>query len=132
METHVLLTSDPIVPAPPPVGLGAGAWTEFHGLVRGEEDGGLIDALEYEAYPGMAEREIHRLLAELGREHVCLLVAVCHRVGRIPVGEAAIHVGIASRHRAEGFAFLAAFMDRLKQDVPIWKRRAIPAGSSEP
>jgi len=45
----------------------------------------------------------------------------------VSAGEAAIYVGIASAHRAEGFALLAAFMDRLKQDVPIWKRRGLPA-----
>ena len=49
-----------------------------------------------------------------------------HRVGIIPVGETAIYVGVASPHRAEAIALLAEFMDRLKQDVPIWKRRALP------
>ena len=47
-----------------------------------------------------------------------------HRVGIIPVGETAIYVGVASPHRGEAIALLAEFMDRLKQDVPIWKRRA--------
>ena len=51
---------------------------------------------------------------------------VIHRVGVIPVGETAIYVGVASPHRGEAIALLAEFMDRLKQDVPIWKRRALP------
>jgi molybdopterin molybdotransferase len=50
---------------------------------------------------------------------------VIHRIGVVPVGEAAIYVGIAGRHRAEAFALLGEFMDRLKKDVPIWKLRAI-------
>jgi molybdopterin molybdotransferase len=66
------------------------------------------------------------LLTELSAQYPCLSACVIHRVGVVPVGEAAIYVGIASAHRAEGFALLAAFMDRLKQDVPIWKRRALP------
>lgn len=99
-----------------------GAWVEFRGIVRGEENGKVIAALEYEAYPEMAVREMRRLLTELSAIHPCLAAQVIHRVGLIPVGEAAIYVGIAARHRAEGFALLAAFMDRLKQDVPIWKR----------
>jgi molybdopterin synthase catalytic subunit len=41
------------------------------------------------------------------------------------VGEAAIYVGVAGKHRAEAFTLLMDFMDRLKQDVPIWKRRAL-------
>ncbi len=48
-----------------------------------------------------------------------------HRIGVIPVGETAIYVGVASPHRGEAIALLAEFMDRLKQDVPIWKRRAL-------
>lgn len=126
MQIHVQLTTEPIpavVTAPPDTG--AGAWTEFRGLVRDAEDGRRILALEYEAYPGMAEREIRRLLEELSVQHPCLLASVIHRLGVIPVGEAAIHVGVASRHRAEGFGLLAAFMDRLKQDVPIWKCRVV-------
>jgi molybdopterin synthase catalytic subunit len=126
MHLCVQLTTEPI-PDPPsrPEVAGAGAWTEFRGVVRGEEDGRSIVALEYEAYPGMAEREMRRIIHALAVQHPCLAMVVTHRIGIVPAGEAAIYVGIASRHRAEGFAMLAAFMDRLKQDVPLWKRRAL-------
>jgi molybdopterin synthase catalytic subunit len=70
----------------------------------------------------MALREMRRLAGELGREHGCLHIRVVHRLGRVPVGATALYVGVASRHRQEGLAFLAAFIDRLKQEVPIWKR----------
>ena len=128
MEIIVQLTDQPIVASmAPPAELGnVGAWTEFRGLVRGEEHGQPIRALEYEAYPAMAEREMRRLLGELSTKHPCLGARVIHRVGIVPVGEAAIYVGIASAHRAEGFALLAGLMDRLKEGVPIWKRRALP------
>ena len=59
-------------------------------------------------------------------KYPCLAAKVIHRIGIIPVGETAIYVGIASPHRAEAIALLDEFMDRLKQDVPIWKRRALP------
>ena len=129
MEIIVQLTDQPIAASmAPPAEVGnVGAWTEFRGVVRGEEDGQPIRALEYEAYPGMAEGEVRRLLGELSARHPCQSVRVIHRVGIVSIGEAAIYVGIASAHRAEGFALLAAFMDRLKQDVPICKRRALPA-----
>jgi molybdopterin molybdotransferase len=94
-------------------------------VVRGEENGQPIAALEYEAYSPMAEREMRRIIEETARHQPCRFVRVIHRIGVIPVGEAAIYVGVAGRHRAEAFALLAEFMDRLKQDVPIWKRRAI-------
>jgi molybdopterin molybdotransferase len=127
MEITVQLTSAPITEKISPSKSGvAGAWAEFRGLVRGEENGGPIAALEYEAYPEMAEREIRRLLAEISVKHPCLAAKVIHRIGVVPVGETAIYVGVAAKHRVAAFALLAEFMDRLKQDVPIWKRRALP------
>jgi molybdopterin molybdotransferase len=107
----------------------AGAWLEFRGIIRGEEGGQKISALEYEAYPEMAAREIRRLLQEISARHPCLAAKVIHRVGVIPVGETAICIGVASPHRSEAIALLTEFMDRLKQDVPIWKRRPLPVGA---
>lgn len=103
----------------------AGAIAEFCGIVRGTEEGQPIAALEYEAYSPMAENVIRRILDELGQLHPCLLVRVRHRVGIVPVGEAVVHVTVASQHRAEAFAMATAFMDRLKKDVPIWKCRVL-------
>ena len=128
MEIEIQITHAPIADQlPSPEVAGLGAWVEFRGVVRGEENGQPIGALEYEAYSPMAEREMRRLLGELSAKHPCLSARVIHRIGIVRVGEAAIYAGIASAHRAEGFGLLAAFMDRLKQDVPIWKRRALPA-----
>lgn len=135
MDIKIQLTAAPIPGHAIPPPSGAGAWVEFRGVVRGEEAGRAIAALEYEAYAPMAEREMRRILEDLARQHPCLAARVVHRVGQVPVGEAAIYVGVAARHRAEAFAVLTAFMDRLKQDVPIWKRRAIelepPAGPAK-
>ena len=106
---------------------GCGAAVEFFGIVRREENGEPIAALEYEAYQPMAELQMQRIIRELLIAYPCEVVRVIHRIGVVPVGEAAIAVQVASRHRAAAFSFLACFMDRLKQDVPIWKIRALPA-----
>src|SRR5271167_2362422 len=129
MEIEIQLTNAPIaekISAPSHIGA-HGAWIEFRGVVRDSENGGKISALEYEAYPEMAEREIRRLLQEISKKNPCLAAKVIHRVGIIPVGETAIYVGVASSHRAEAIALLGEFMDRLKQGVPVWKRRAVAA-----
>jgi molybdopterin molybdotransferase len=132
MEITVQLTNAPIAETiSPPSGM-VGAWAEFRGLVRGEENGGPISALEYEAYPEMAEREMRRLLTEISARHPCFAAKVIHRVGIVPVGEAAVYLGVAAKHRAEGVALLGEFMDGLKKDVPIWKRRALPVQPSAP
>jgi len=129
MSLTIQLGVDPIpdsIPAPC-AGPGVGAFAEFRGVVRGEEQGRPIAALVYEAYQPMAEREMTRILDALVTAHPCHAVHVRHRLGRIPVGETAIYIGVASRHRAEAFAVLSGFMDRLKLDVPIWKTDAILA-----
>lgn len=129
MQIEIQLANSPIaeqLPAPTP-SIGAGAWVVFRGVVRGEESGAVIAALDYEAYSPMAEMEMRRIIAELAGDHPCLYVRVIHRVGVVPVGEVAICVGVAARHRAEAFRLLTEFMNRLKQDVPIWKRRALTA-----
>jgi molybdopterin synthase catalytic subunit len=129
MEIEIQLTNEPIAEKiSPPQSGNVGAWLEFRGVVRGEENGRAIRTLEYEAYPEMAEREIRRLLQEISARHPCRAAKMIHRVGVIPVGETAIYVGVASPHRGEAIALLAEFMDRLKQDVPIWKRGARNAG----
>ena len=127
MNIEIQLVREPIPANSVPAATGAhGAWLDFRGVVRDEENGRKISALEYEAYPEMAAREIRRLLEEISSRHPCLAAKVIHRLGTIPVGETAIYVGVASGHRGEAIALLAEFMDKLKQDVPIWKRRALP------
>lgn len=122
MKIEVEITDGPLFAKRVTASHGAsGAVVEFAGLVRGEEDGRAIEALDYEAYEDMARSQTEKILRELGKAFPCHLVRVAHRVGRVAVGEAAILVRIEAKHRAEAFGLLSAFMDRLKQDVPIWK-----------
>lgn len=107
-----------------------GAVLEFRGLIRRDEAGQSIAALEYEAYQPMAENMIRRILSELNATHRCDRVIILHRIGIVPVGQAAIIVRAFSKHRAAAFALVSGFMDRLKQDVPIWKLRSIPASEN--
>ena len=127
MHIEVLISPSVITPSASPVDAGVGALATFTGTVRGSENDQPISALVYEAYQPMAETVMHRLLTELAATHPCHSVFVQHRIGTVPVGEAAIHIAIQAKHRAPAFALLAAFMDRLKQDVPIWKTDTLPA-----
>jgi molybdopterin molybdotransferase len=135
VKIEVELTDSPIAESiSQPAILGAhGALVEFRGIVRGEEHGQPIAALEYEAYAEMALREIRRLLESLAERYPCLAARVIHRVAVVPVGETAIYVAVTAPHRAEAIALLGEFLDRLKQDVPIWKRRSLPVlNASDP
>lgn len=129
MLIEIQITPHPIAPAPPvppDVAVVSGAVVEFSGVVRDLEDGGRIQALEYEAFAAMAEAEMRRILTSLAGRFPCLAARVVHRIGLIPAGETAIHIRILAAHRQAAFGLLAEFMDCLKRDVPIWKRRAVP------
>ena len=128
MEVHVEFCSAPIGrPQPLPVDAPeAGARVEFYGTVRGTESGAGIRGLRYEIYESMAEKQIRRILAELEGTYPCAAVVVVHRMGEVLVGEAAVYVGVTAAHRAEAFGMLSTFMDRLKQEVPIWKAEVLP------
>lgn len=101
---------------------GVGAVVEFAGVVRGEEDGAAIAALDYEAYEKMARSEMERIAGDLAGQFPCESIEVIHRIGRVAVGETSILLRIEAKHRAEAFGMLAEFMNRLKSDVPIWKK----------
>ncbi len=122
MTIDIALQQEPLESAgPESISPGAGAVVRFEGRVRAEEKGAIIEALDYEAYEPMAQKQMEKIALELGEIHACLAVRVRHRTGRVPVGEAAILVEVCARHRGEAFAFVTEFMNRVKQDVPIWK-----------
>ncbi len=128
MIVEIEIVQTPIVlnDSLPPTLVGTvGATATFAGAVRGNEAGQPISALEYEAYQPMAEQTMRAIVADLGQRHACALVRIIHRIGTIPVGENAIYILTAAAHRAEALAMITAFMDRLKQDVPIWKTHAL-------
>lgn len=99
-----------------------GAVVEFQGLVREMEGEDALEGLFYEAYQEMAGKILERHLQELGEIHGCMAVEFVHRLGWVPVGEASLYIRVLSSHRVEGLRFLADSIDRLKLDVPIWKR----------
>jgi molybdopterin synthase catalytic subunit len=99
-----------------------GASVEFRGLVRELEKGEPLAGFFYEAYHPMAENQMRRILTELAVNHPCEAAWFIHRLGWVPVGETSIYLRINSSHRGEAFALCAQALDRMKVDVPIWKR----------
>lgn len=123
MEIEIQFTAEPIVIPPSKLpSREIGAVVEFHGIVREIENEVVLEGLHYEAYEAMARKVMHRHLVELGETHGCAAVIFIHRTGWVPVGEASLYLRVAGSHRAEALRFLADAIDRLKLDVPIWKR----------
>ncbi|MBI4343299.1 MAG: molybdenum cofactor biosynthesis protein MoaE [Candidatus Omnitrophica bacterium] len=98
-----------------------GASVEFIGIVRREEDGRPLSALDYEAYEPMAERVISRLVEQAQQRWPLHAVCVRHRVGRVAVGEVAVLIGVRAPHRHEAFEACRFLIEAIKRDVPIWK-----------
>ncbi|MCC6678523.1 MAG: molybdenum cofactor biosynthesis protein MoaE [Phycisphaerales bacterium] len=103
-------------------GCGVGAVIAFEGVVRGEENGRAITGLDYEVYEGMAERELERLAVEVATSHGLMAVRVWHSRGFVAVGACSFRLEMESAHRQASLRAVAEFIDRLKRDVPIWKR----------
>ena len=103
-------------------GPGMGGIVVFVGAVRDEARGRSIRHLEYEAYPGMAEREMDRVASEAAERWPGARVAIAHRTGHLEIGEIAVVVAAAAPHRAEAFAACRFAIDTLKERVPIWKK----------
>jgi molybdopterin/thiamine biosynthesis adenylyltransferase/molybdopterin synthase catalytic subunit/rhodanese-related sulfurtransferase len=107
-----------------------GGYTSFEGLVRNHNEGMSVRHLEYEAFEPLAIKEGERIIAEaierFGIEHA----ACVHRIGDLAIGEMAVWVGAAARHRDEAFRACRYIIDEVKHRVPIWKKEHYENGDS--
>jgi molybdopterin synthase catalytic subunit len=103
----------------------------FLGTVRDLTDGRLTVALDYEAYPAMAQKKMAEIEADVRQRWPVGEIAMVHRLGRLEVGEVSVAVAVSCPHRAEAFAACRHAIDRLKELVPIWKKENWADGTNE-
>jgi molybdopterin synthase catalytic subunit len=101
---------------------GAGGIATFTGNVREHSRGQTISRLEYEAYVPMALQVIEEIARSVEQSIPDTRVAIHHRVGTLTVGETAVVIAASAPHRAQAFEACRDAIERLKRDVPIWKR----------
>ena len=106
-----------------------GAVVTFDGIVRNNFDGRAVHYLEYEAYAAMAERKMAEIGAEVRRKFAIGEIAIVHRLGRLEIGESSIVVAVAAPHRHAAFEACAYAMDRVKEEVPVWKKEFFTDGA---
>lgn len=106
----------------------AGGECVFTGTVRDHNQGRVVSALEFEAYPEMAMAQLARIAAEMHARWPLRKVALVHRLGRVALGEVVVVVGVSAGHRAEAFEACRYGIDTLKAEVPIWKREHFEGG----
>ena len=100
----------------------AGAVVLFLGTVRELTQGRRTLALDYDAYPEMAERKMAELEAEARRRWPIVDCAIVHRLGHLELAEASVAVAVSTPHRVDAFEAGRWLIDTLKDVVPIWKQ----------
>jgi molybdopterin converting factor subunit 1 len=106
----------------------SGAVAVFLGVVRDNSEGKRVLHLEYDAYPEMATKVMRELAAEARERWPVTAVAIAHRTGRLDVGETSLVAAVSSPHRKEAFEACHWLVDRLKEQVPIWKKEVWEGG----
>lgn len=103
----------------------AGGIVVFQGTTR------EVDRLDYEAYMPMAEEKIAEILDEVAERHGLIALAAEHRVGPVPRAETSVVIAASAAHRAEAFAGAREALDRIKAEVPVWKREVLVGEAGE-
>ena len=106
----------------------AGAIATFVGTTRAHSRGRTVEHLEYDAYPEMAESEMARIADEVKGRHEILHVAMAHRTGHVPIGEASVIIAVSAAHRGPAMDACREAIDTLKQTVPVWKKEVFEGG----
>ena len=128
----VLLTTDPLdgnalqeaatIPA-------CGAVVRFEGTVRSPSDGKTVRYLEYEVYVEMAKASMERIVAEAREACPEGVQFLHHSLGRVEVGEVSVVAVASAPHRGQAFDICRSLIEKLKADVPIWKKETFEDGS---
>jgi molybdopterin synthase catalytic subunit len=108
----------------------AGGVNLFVGAVRDHDHGDSVVALDYSAHPSALER-LREVAASVEHDFDVVALAVVHRTGRLQVGDAAVLVAASAAHRAEAYAASRALIDRLKENLPVWKHQVFGDGRDE-
>lgn len=102
-----------------------GAVVTFAGVTRDHHDGARVVSLAYEAYEEMAHKVVCALFEAAIKRFPITRARIVHRLGVVPVGDASIVVVVSSAHRGPAFDACRFLMDRLKNEVPIFKREQL-------
>jgi molybdopterin synthase catalytic subunit len=106
----------------------AGATCLFTGTVRDHSEAGTVRAIAYEAWDELAAARLGEIADELFATWPLQRVALVHRHGDLEVGQASVAVAVSAAHRAEAFEACRHAIERLKHDVPIWKKEMLADG----
>jgi molybdopterin synthase catalytic subunit len=120
-EPSIILTRDPIDRIDARFSVTEGAVVDFYGVVRDTENDRKIGGIEYEAFELMARKQLNLIAAEATTKFRLGALAIHHRIGWVPAGEASLYVRVTARHRRAALEACGEIIEKLKVAVPIWK-----------
>ena len=109
---------------------GAGGTCLFVGTVRDHGAEGAVTGLTYEAWDELAVARLHELADELAARWPVRRLALLHRTGELGIGDASVVIAVSAAHREEAFEACRHAIERLKHDVPIWKKESLDGGDA--
>ncbi len=107
-----------------------GATTVFVGTVRRSAEDGDVAGIDYSAYEAMAEAEFGRIVGDALAQWPEARIALRHRLGSVPTGEASVVIAVASPHRVTSFHACRFLIEETKQRAPVWKKEHLASGDA--
>jgi len=107
----------------------AGAISTFSGTTRDNFNGKKVLHLYYEAYEPMALKEMRTICRHMRSKWQLIKIAMAHRIGEVPIGEASVIITASSAHRRDSLEATQYAIDEIKAKVPIWKKEYYEDGS---
>jgi len=108
----------------------SGCVATYVGLIRNSSQGKVVASVEYEDTRGTAEDGLKAIADEIRQKWQVENIAICHRAGKLKVGDINFMVAVASAHRREGFAACSYAVDRFKELLPTRKTETYTDGSA--
>lgn len=109
---------------------GRGAVVLFLGTVRDHHDERPVERLTYTAYRPMARTRLEAIAGDLEAADPQLKVAIVHRLGDLAPGEVSLAIACASPHRAAAYQANRSALERIKAELPVWKREHYTDGEA--
>jgi molybdopterin synthase catalytic subunit len=107
----------------------SGCVVTYVGLIRNTSHDKPVLSVEYRDADGQAEKKLMALAEDIKQKYPVNNLAMCHRVGKLNVGDINIVFAFACGHRQEGFAACAYAVDKFKDSMPTQKKETYKDGS---
>ena len=108
----------------------SGCVATYVGLIRDSSQGKTVLSVEYKDPEETAEDGLKQIASEIRQKWPVNNIAICHRIGKLKVGDVNFLVAVAAAHRQEGFAACQYAVDRFKEMMPTQKTETYLDGST--